>query len=100
MEFDNYLTLYDEFNAAHFPQATVEQIEDKVLEEMRELAHEIVTEGTQADKIAESLDVFNLSVKLLTAYGVVNILDAAAQKLALTAVKYRQKAIDTAPDNR
>lgn len=96
MQFDHYQTLYAAFNQDHFPNATLKEIEDKMLEEMKELRHEIEYGnygGELADKIAETIDVFNMSVKLLTAYGVKNICHAAAAKLDLTSAKYRAQGV-------
>lgn len=89
MDFEHYKKHYHDFNEEHFPTASLEEIEDKMLEEMHELYDEIEKGGTPADKIAEAIDVFNMSVKLLTAYGVKDICHAAAAKLDLTSAKYR-----------
>lgn len=42
MQTEEYLTLYDRFNKEFFHYATIEQIEDKLLEELSEMANEIV----------------------------------------------------------
>ena len=88
MQFDHYQKLYAAFNEEHFPTASLEEIEDKMREEMMELLLEFCGNST-ADKIAEAVDVFNMSVKLLTAYGVKDICHAAAEKLRITSEKYR-----------
>ena len=97
MQFDHYQTLYAAFNQDHFPNASLEEIEDKMLEEMDELAFEIADSGSLEKKIEEAVDVFNMSVKLLTAYGVKDICHAAAAKLDLTSAKYTaQKELEKA----
>ena len=93
MQFDHYQTLYAAFNQDHFPNATLEEIEDKMLEEVGELCEEIMNFGCIEDRIAEATDVFNMSVKLLTAYGVKDICHVAAEKLRLTSEKYRAQGV-------
>lgn len=93
MQFDHYQKLYAAFNEEHFPTASLEEIEDKMLEEMDELAFEIADGGTLENKINECIDNFNMSVKLLTAYGVKDICHAAAEKLRITSEKYRAQGV-------
>lgn len=89
MDIETYLAHYRKFDAEFFPNAVVEEIEDKTLSEIRELHDEITMEHPVEKRITEALDVMNMSIKLLTAYGVKDVLHAGFQKLQLTAEKYR-----------
>lgn len=94
MDFEHYQHKYSAFDALHFPNASLEEIEDKMLEEMTELSYEIQRTFTPLEKkIEEAIDVFNMSVKLLTAYGVKDICHAAAEKLRITSEKYRAQGV-------
>ena len=91
MDLDLYMLHYGLFNDEFFPQATVEDIEDKFFEEVCEFQSEYYA-SNKPEMIAELIDVMNMSIKLLTAYGVKNVLHAGYLKLQTTAKKYRETA--------
>lgn len=90
MLFEHYISEYRKFDAEHFPDATLQEIEDKLMGEMLELSIELATNGTAENRIDEALDVMNMSIKLLVSYGVKNPLFAGWQKLQATSEKYRR----------
>ena len=89
MQLETYLANYEIFNKEFFPDATVEEIENKMTEECVEFVYEIARNGTRENRIAEATDVLNMAIKLLRAYGVLDPLHAGYAKLQQTADKYR-----------
>jgi hypothetical protein len=92
MDMHEYLLHYSHFDKQFCPTATVEEVEDKLMEEMQELQWAILQESDTADRIGECIDVMNVSIKLLKRYGVVDVLDAGYMKLELTRRKYLEQA--------
>lgn len=92
MEYDHYWHNYYQFNEDFFPDETVEEIEDKMYEEMGELRAELFS-GHIEEKILECLDVMNMSIKLLNCYGVKDPLHAGYEKILQTKEKYLQSGI-------
>jgi hypothetical protein len=88
MQLAEYLMHYDKFNEEFFSGATLEEIEDKMVEELKGMYTALHNLSTD-ERINEALDVMNMSIKLLTAYGVTNVLDAGYRKLMATAEEYR-----------
>jgi hypothetical protein len=89
MQIDEYLLHYKKFDDEFFPDATIEDIETQTLYEIDELSSEIIWDGNIKHKISECLDVMNMSIKLLTAYGIKDPLHDGFIKLQETARKYR-----------
>ena len=91
MEMDNYLQHYEDFDKEFCPQATVADVECKMLEEMGELQSclQWPEKSTPEETVGELLDVMNVSIKLLKRYGIHDPLFFGVQKLEATALKYR-----------
>jgi uncharacterized protein YutE (UPF0331/DUF86 family) len=91
MEFAEFLLHYEQFDREFCPNADLDDVECKCLEEMEELAEVIAYEKPLEMRIEECLDVMNMTIKLLTRYGVKDPLGAGVLKLELTAEKYRER---------
>lgn len=89
MELELYLQHYKAFDDEFFPNETLEEIEDKCLEEMDELNEALTYKSPLADRISEALDQMNMTLKLLKAYGVHDPLYSGARKLQANAALYR-----------
>ena len=97
MDYDLYIKHYRAFDAEFFPSSSIEEIEDKMLEEMDELSEEMENGGAIENKISEATDTLNINIKLLNAYGVKDVLHAGFMKLQETAEKYRKQGLGNAP---
>jgi hypothetical protein len=91
VQIEEYKLHYEGFDREFCPQASLEDVEAKMLEELTELNVAIRLKMPLADKINEALDCMNMSHKLLRSYGVLDTLDAGILKLELTARKYREQ---------
>jgi hypothetical protein len=93
MDIPEFLLHYERFDNKFCPQATVQDVERKLLEEMGELKTCLVSFPGQPNEetIGELLDVMNVSIKLLHRYGVRDPLWAGVMKLEKTAAKYRSQ---------
>ncbi len=91
----DYLLQYELFNLEFFPMATDNDVLAKFGDEMHEAQIELdAMDAGFGDKealIGETIDVMNMAIKTLRMYGVKDPLQAGADKLALTARKYREQ---------
>ena len=91
----DYLLQYELFNLEFFQMATDNDVLAKFGDEMHEAQIELDAMGAGfGDKealIGETIDVMNMAIKTLRRYGVKDPLQAGADKLALTAQKYREQ---------
>lgn len=98
MQIEEYFSEYDTFDAEFFPGATIGYVIEKFGEEMHEAQIEVdaiwAGMGDQQSFIGETIDVLNMAIKTLRMYGVVDPLQAGADKLRTTAAKYRRKRGD------
>lgn len=90
MQITEYYLHYDLFDKEFHSQAKVEEVERKLLEEMKEAAEEIENKKPSPNRVAEVIDVMNVSLKLLRMYGILDPLHFGVIKLEQTAEKYRR----------
>lgn len=94
MQIEEYFSHYDLFDNEFFPMATDNDVLAKFGDEMHEAQIELdAMEAGFGDKealINETTDAMNMAIKTLRMYGVKDPLRAGAEKLAVTAAKYRK----------
>ena len=90
MQLAEYYIHYRDFNLEFFPDETLPDIEQKLLEEFYEFIDALkfgdVYEGHSVD---EGLDLLNVLLKWLKVKGIKDPLHAGYEKLQRTAEKYR-----------
>ena len=95
MQIEEYFDIYDAFDSELFPMATGDDVLEKFGDEMQEAMIELDAMGAgYGDRnalIGETIDAMNMAIKTLRMYGVTDPLQAGADKLALTARKYREQ---------